>query len=124
MTSQADCSTGNVLATIEAELVALLESIAGEQGVTDSAEVFAEKMARLVRLLPKYFDIEEPLLSSAQAFSGENATSHFQAHNQMLEHCVQWQLDLMQGKVPPRSEICTMAQGWLGGHFRRGKLRP
>ena len=53
MTSQADCSTGDVLAAIEAELVALLQSIAGEQGVADSAEAFAEKMARLVCLLPK-----------------------------------------------------------------------
>lgn len=120
MTPQDNGAKGDILAALEAELVALLKDIAGEQGLSDSAEAFAEKMARLVGLLPKYFDIEEASLSAQQPLSGEDASAHFQAHNQMLELCVQWHLDLMQGNNPPRSAICAMAQTWLLGHFRKG----
>lgn len=124
MTPKDKGATGDILTALEAELVALLQDIAGEQGLSDCAEAFAEKMAALVCLLPKYFDIEEASLSAQQPLSGEDASAHFQAHNEMLELCVQWHLDLMHGNNPPRSAICALAQAWLAGSFCKGEPRP
>lgn len=103
------------------ELVAQLDRLLSHPDALPHSETFSEILSQLGCQIGEHFTHEE-VFFSAIGMPENEILHHVQTHTEILDQYTQLLFDLMNGKVPARTDVLRLIEDWIVGHVVRFDL--